>query len=332
MVTVGVLALAAVGCGSSESSSSAKGGGGSASGSVSGKKAFVISCSDEVPFCNAYNKTIASRLEAAGMKVTTLTDAFDAGLQNQHMNQAIAQHPAAIVLNASNSSAIVPAVKRAVAAGVKVVNTDAPLSSDGVASLQVVADHQAMGRFAAEGLVDGLQKEGVDKGSVFVAAGALASKAAQERVEGFKTTMAKYPQYKIVAVDDTSWDQNKATQVAAQRLAQYRSSGGIKGAYGMNDLLALGVIKAAKQAGVKVGVKQKGVVVVGGNCLAPGIPAVKDGSLYTSGTQTPVPQGDAVAKNTIALLEGQKLPPVVTVKEYKITADNVNQFAGECTF
>ena len=325
-----VLSLAA--CGSSSTSSATASGSGDAS--VAGKSVYIINCTEEVPWCAAYQKDLTAELEQAGIEVTSLDDNFEPDLQDQHMNQAIARHADAVILNAANSSAIVPAVERAEAAGVKVVNTDAPLSGEGADApvLSVVADHVAMGRFAGEGLVEGLEKEGKKSGNVIVAAGALATTSAQERLAGFEGFMKKYPQYKIVAVDDTSWDQNKATQIASQRLAQYRSEGGIQGAYGMNDLLALGVIKAAEQAGVPVGVEKGGLVVVGGNCLAPGIPAVKDGTLFTSGTQTPGPEAEAVAKHTIALLEGKSQPKTVTIKEYKITKANVKEFEQQCTF
>lgn len=324
------VALFLTACGSSSSDSTSASG----SGSVDGKSVYIISCTEEVPFCAAYNNHIAEKLEAAGIDATILTDPFDPALENQHMDQAISRHADAIILNAANSSAIVPAVERAEAAGVKVVNTDAPLSGSGAdaPSLNVVADHVAMGEFAGEGLVEGLEEEGKKSGNIIVAAGALASKAAEQRLEGFEGFMKAHPQYEIVAVDDTSWDQNKATQIASQRLAQYRSKGGIQGAYGMNDLLALGVVKAAEQAGIPVGVEKEGLVVVGGNCLAPGIPAVKNGTLFTSGTQTPIPQGDEVVKHTIALLEGKPQPETVTVKEYKITKENVAEFEDQCTF
>lgn len=325
------LALIASGCGSSSSSTSASASG---SESVKGKSVYIINCTEEVPWCAAYQKDLTAEFEEAGIEVTSLDDNFEPDVQDQHMNEAIAKHADAVVLNAANSSAIVPAVMRAEAAGVKVVNTDAPLSGSGAdaPSLNVVADHAAMGRFAAEGLVEGLEKEGKNSGNVIVAAGALASTAAQERLEGFETFMKEYPQYKIVAVDDTSWDQNKATQIASQRLAQYRSKGGIQGAYGMNDLLALGVIKAAEQSGVPVGVENGGLVVVGGNCLAPGVAAVREGKLFTSGTQTPGPEAEEVVKHTIAMLEGKEQPKTVTIKEYKITKANLKEFEAQCTF
>lgn len=330
------LGLLAAGCGSSDSSSNDGGSGTTSAGtaSVKGKSVVLVDCSDQIPWCHAYNETIAAGLDRAGVKLTTLTDPFDPAVQDQHMNQAIAQHPDAIILLASNSSSIIPAINRAKSAGIPVINTDAPLAEGGLdaAAFEVIADHEAMGRYAAEGLVDGLQREGVSSGNVFVAAGALAAPPAQARLIGFKQVMKRSPQYRIVSVQDTSWDQTKAAQAATQIIAQYRGQGGIQGAYGMNDLLALGVVKAAQQAGVEVGVENRGIVVVGGNCLAPGVPAVRQGLLHTSGTQTPTTQGAVVVEHLLEFLAGKQQQKTITVPEYKITRENLDQYAKECTF
>lgn len=314
---------ALIGCGSSGSS------GGSAGKS---KEIYVISCTEQVPFCGKYASTLRDAFGKAGYKVTVLTDAFDPAKQNQHMQQAITAKPAAIILNASDATAIVQAVNRATAAGIPVINTDAPLDSGAKVTFNVLADHLAIGKFAGQGIVEGLQAEGMKSGNIFVAAGALATSSARDRLAGIKSVLAGHPQYKIVSVQDTSWDQGKAAQAAAQVFAQYESKGGIQAAYGMNDLLALGVVKAARQANLAVGVKKKGLVVVGGNCLAPGIPALKSDELYTSATQTPGPQAEAVAKHVLEYLAGKKQPKNITLPEYQITQKNVDQYAGECTF
>ena len=94
----------------------------------------------------------------------------------------------------------------------------------------------------------------------------------------FKAYMKKFPQYKIVAIEDTNWDQATSAKVAQQLLSKYGSKGGIQGAYGMADNMAIGIIQGAKQAGVPVGVSKKnGLIVTGSNCLAVGIKSIKAG-------------------------------------------------------
>src|SRR5581483_11872362 len=294
---------------------------------LAGKKVVLLNCADAVPWCAAFNKTFKESMTKAGVETTVLTDNFDANVQNQHMNQAIASHPDAILVLASDYKAIIPGVIRAKNAGIPVVNLDAPLADGGSKYLtfQVLADHYRLGVLSAQGLVSGLKKEGLAKANVIVLSGVLAGPTAPLRLAGFKSVFKKYPQYKIVAIQDTFWDQTKATQAAQQLFAQYASKGGIQGVYGMNDLLALGAVHAAQQAGVKVGTKQHGLIVVGGNCLAPGIAAIKDGSEYSSATQSPVPQAKATASHLIAFLRGAKQPKTTLLPEYAITPSNVSR-------
>src|SRR3954449_163038 len=100
--------------------------------------------------------------------------------------------------------------------------------------------------------------------------------------------MKKYPQYKVVADEDGNWDQVKSSQLALQILSKYRSQGGIQGAYGMADYMAAGIIQAATQLGIKVGLSSKGVVVTASNCTPTGIPLMRSGKLYGNATQSPI--------------------------------------------
>ena len=103
----------------------------------------------------------------------------------------------------------------------------------------------------------------------------------------FKAYLKKYPQYKIVAIQDANWDQATSAKDTQQLLSKYASQGGIQGAYGMADNMAVGIIQGAKQAGVPIGVAKKGLIVSGSNCLAVGIKAIKAGLEYGTGTQAP---------------------------------------------
>src|SRR5258708_2175200 len=93
-----VAAATLTACGSGDSGSSATGG---------KKSVYVISCTDETPWCAKYNSTFKSEFEKAGIDVTVLTDPYDPAEQNQHMNQAITAKPDAIVLLASDAAGIV---------------------------------------------------------------------------------------------------------------------------------------------------------------------------------------------------------------------------------
>lgn len=339
-----VLVLAAGACGddsgdeggggsgatSSETSGAASQDGG-ATADLSGKSVALVTCEPNV-WCHAYNVNLKNKLEAAGAKVTQLSDNFDPSLQNQHMNQAIAQRPDLIVLFASNADAVVPALRRAQAANIPVVNVNARLTpaGDKLIAFQVIADNAALGKAAAENVVEGMKKAGYQEGNVILVTGTMGTNIVQDRLDAFNEHMKQFPQYKIVATEDGNWDQVKSAQVATQLITKYRSQGGIQGAYGMADYQAAGIIQAADQLGVQTGAKPNAMVVTGSNCTPTGMPLMAQGKLWGNATQSPIEESDTALKAISGFLTGEKQPHTITVKEERFTLENFQQFMGLC--
>lgn len=297
----------------------------SAARTKAGKKVYLVTCEPNV-FCHAYNIQLTKRLKAAGIGVTQLSDNFDPALQDQHMNQAIAAKPDAILVFASNADAIVPALKRARAKGITTVNVNARLKPAGekYVSFEVIADNHALGRFAATNVVEGMKKAGYTKGRVILVTGTMGTLIVQDRLDEFYKYMKKFPQYKVEPAQDGNWDQVKSSQLALQLFTKYRAQGGIQGAYGMADYMAAGIIQAADQLGIPVGVGKKGgVVVTASNCTPTGIPLMKSGKLYGNATQSPIHEADTTARTVIAHFAGKKVPHTTTVVEERFTASTL---------
>ena len=216
--------------------------GGSSAKPMAGKKVYLVTCEPNV-FCHAYNAQLTKLLKAKGISVTQLSDNFDPALQNQHMNQAIAAKPDAIIVFASNADAIVPALKRAKQAGITTVNVNARLKPAGekFVDYEIVADNGELGKSAAVNLIEGMKKAGYTKGNVMVITGTKGTLIVQDRMVQFYKIMKQNPQYKVVSDQDGNWDQVKSSQLALQTFTKYRSQGGIQGAYGMADYMAAGI-------------------------------------------------------------------------------------------
>jgi len=301
---------------------------------VSGKKkVFLVTCEPNV-FCHAYNVNLTKNLKAAGVSVTQLSDNFDPALQNQHMNQAIAQKPDAIVVFASNADAIVPGLRRAQAAGIPTVNVDARLKPAGEkhVTFEVIADNAALGTSAAQNLVEGMQKAGHQKGKVILVTGTQGTLIVQDRVDAFNAYIKKFPQYQVVATQDGNWDQVKSSQIASQLLTKYRSQGGIQGAYGMADYQAAGIIQAADQLSINTRVGQpQATVVTGSNCTPGGYALMAPGKLWGNATQSPIHESTTASNAIIAFLNGKKQPHTITDKEQRFTQGNFQSFKDLCS-
>lgn len=314
------------------------GGQGSGSGNASGaseKSVGVQMCAESNAWCAAWIKTFKDEMNAAGVKTTVLTSNFNQAEDNQHISQLVAKKPDVLVMGAADGNAAIPAIERAAAAGVKLVNVVGPLPDVVQKDLtaNVRSDNPALGKYAADNLVAGLKQAGYASGNVVVLQGTQSSPTVQETLDGFNKEMANSPQYKIVSDQDAQWDPQKTQQLAGQLLAEYAAKGGIQGIYANADYMAAGAIRAVKQAGKPLGASAKdGVIVVASNCSAEGPALLRSGELYGTGTSAPSLEAKAAAKVVLSILNGQPFEKNSFVKEDKITRANVDEFADVCTF
>src|ERR1700737_1292854 len=96
-------------------------GSGAAHASAEGKRVMLPGTANTNPYIGAWTSTFSKFATQAGMKVTNLSSNYDASVQPQQIDDAIAQKFDFIVLCYVNDQAIVPALTRAKAAGIPVI-------------------------------------------------------------------------------------------------------------------------------------------------------------------------------------------------------------------
>jgi ribose transport system substrate-binding protein len=304
------------------------------SATTASKKIIYLGCDESNPFCASYNKTMETALQKAGFSVSSLYNNFDPSAQAQQMSQATAQKPDGIVVFVADSTAIVPSLARASAAGipVMVVGTAVPASALKYVTLMNLQNSTQLGAFAAQNLVEGMKSEGLKSGNVIALTGTSSQIDVQQRMAAFKSYLAKYPQFKLVAVENANWDAVQSASDAKALFAKYASQGGIQGVYGMADYMAVGAINAAKGAGLKAGLP-KGVIFTGSNCSTSGVQAIKAGTLYGDATQSPKVEAAAAASQIVAALNGKAPANKTTYNaEARFTMGNLAKYAAECTY
>ncbi|HET7717431.1 MAG TPA: sugar ABC transporter substrate-binding protein [Bauldia sp.] len=328
-MAAGILVLAALGGNSAYSQDASSEVPASA---LQGKKLVYVACSDLNRWCRKARAVIVGSLEAKGVVVTDLQDPYDPVLQAQNLNQAIAQRPDLIVVLATNARSIVPSLRRAKDAEVPVINFVGPTVPESkeyyLASIE--NNHRQLGEYAATNLVEGLQKEGLETANIMVITGAQVQPEVAVRMDGFNSVLAKYPQYKVVEVQDGNWDQGKSAEIAQTIFAKYRDQGGIQGAFGMADHMAAGIIQAAQQAGIPVGVDNNGLIVVASNCFEIGMVNIAEGLQYGTATQAPEPTAQFAVPLIEKALAGESIPELSLMEESRITRENVEEWKEFC--
>jgi ABC-type sugar transport system substrate-binding protein len=316
--------------GGTEPASSGEGEEEAGSGSIEGKKVTVVSVAEGNPWAAVFNKIIEEKLGAAGADVTVV-GSLEPAAQVQMLNQAVAENPELIILEALDSKAVAPAVAKAKAQGIAVLNADGKADPSVESELnQVLSDNVALGEYAAENIVEGLEEEGKKSGNIGVITGTAAMLLTQERMEGFNKVLEANPSYKVVYEEDGNWEPVKSGELAKQMFAKFGKDG-IQAAYGMADYMAVPIVTAAKQAGIPVGVKNNGLIVTGGNCFKVGIESIEAGEMYGTATEDPGTIAEQVSEYAQKMLEGQEVPLTETVEEARVYPKTLAQYTAQCT-
>ena len=194
------------------------------------------------PFQSVLVQQVLDAAKGAGLETMPATNANgDAGKQIADMQNLIASGAEGIIVNPTDSQAIIPALKATESAGIPVVAIDMAPAGGKVAMI-VRADNLEMGRTACETLGKAIG----GKGKVLSLLGDQATTNGRDRTTGFNECMAEnYPSVEIIQ-QPTDWQAEKAATAAQTVLA---STPDLTAIYMQSDSVMLnGVLNALKSA------------------------------------------------------------------------------------
>lgn len=298
---------------------------------IEGAKVALISCGDFNRWCEIMNHGVIDYLEGEGAEVTYYESNFDAALQSQQVDQAIANSSDLILIYAADAQAVVPALRRAQQQDVPVINLVSAPSEEARPFLtsSIEPGAEELGKHAGTALVNGLEVAGVKEGNIFVITGASATVEVELRMKGFNSVMDEYPQYKIVETVDGNWDPQQAAQLSQQLIAKYRDDA-LVGAFGMSDDMANAIIQTAKQAGLTVGAERQGLVVVASNCYSVGIDNILAGDQFGTSTEAPGRYSEFVQELVGKFLTEGTIPESNIQEEVLIDSENAEEWRETC--
>jgi len=302
--------------------------------SPEGKRMMLLGTANTNPYIGAWTSTFSRLATQAGMKVTNLSSNYDAAVQSQQMDDAIAQKVDFIVIVYVNDQAIIPALTRAKAANIPVMLIVTPLKKEyeELFTTYVGTDHSELGRLAGEEMVKGLKAAGKTKAQIVAVTGAAQQLNVQSRMAAFKDVLAKNPGFELVASEDGRWNTAMSEKITGELLVRFNARGGVDGVFAMADNQATGAINAIESAGLKTGVADKGIIVVGSNCMKDGIIHIKSGQQYGTATQIPTEEAETAVKKIAGYFNGEKLQKYEMVPVHGINKANVEQFAAGCSY
>ncbi|MGX9379971.1 substrate-binding domain-containing protein [Pseudomonas sp. JQ36] len=228
-----------------------------------------------------------------------IKDETDTAGQTRIVEQMILAKVNALVIAPSDSKAMVPVIKKAVDAGITVINIDNQLDPQIVKSKNISVpfvgpDNRKGARLVSEYLAKQL-KAGDEVGII---EGVSTTTNAQQRTAGFKDAM-EAAQIKVVSLQSGDWEIDKGNKVAASILSEYPD---VKALLAGNDSMAVGAVSAVRAAG-----KAGKVQVVGYDNINAIKPMLKDGRVLATADQFAAKQAVFGIETALKILKGEKV-------------------------
>ena len=228
-----------------------------------------------------------------------IKDETDTAGQTRIVEQMILAKVNALVIAPSDSKAMVPVIKKAVDAGITVINIDNQLDPAVVKSKNITVpfvgpDNRKGARLVGEYLARQL-KAGDQVGII---EGVSTTTNAQARTAGFKDAM-EAAQIKVVSLQSGDWEIDKGNKVAASILSEYPD---VKALLAGNDSMAVGAVSAVRAAG-----KAGQVQVVGYDNINAIKPMLKDGRVLATADQFAAKQAVFGIETALKIIKGEKV-------------------------
>lgn len=206
-----------------------------------------------------------------------IKDELDIARQQQLVEQMIAQQVKAIVIAPADSKALISVCKKAIEAGITVVNIDnkfdsAVLKDQNIAIPFVGPDNRKGAKLVGDALAKTLKAGD----GVAILEGAPAAFNAIQRKAGFEDAM-KAANIAIVASQSANWETSQANKIASAILSSHPD---IKAILCANDNMALGAIAATKAAN-----KSGQIAIVGFDNISAIQRLVKEGEVLATADQ-----------------------------------------------
>jgi len=234
--------------------------------------------------------------------------------QVQQIETFISQKVDAIILNPCEVEASSPAVDKARAAGIPVINVNSETKSEPDAF--VGSNDEIAGEMAMEYIARSINQ----KGNIVIMDGYMGQAAQIKRAAGALKTLAKYPGIKVLAEQSAEWDRAKGMTLMENWLQSYGDK--INAVFAHNDEMGLGALQALEQAQMK-----DKVVLVSIDAIADALQAVKDGRLNATIYQDAKGQGDGAIETALALIKKEKLASKQILIPFQlVTKENISNF------
>lgn len=237
--------------------------------------------------------------------------------QVQQVESFIAQGVDAIILNPCEVEASSPAVDRAKAANIPIVNVNSETTSQPDAF--VGSKDEESGKIAIDYIAQTINQSG----NIAIMEGYIGQAAQIKRNAGAKEALSNYPAIKVVANQTAEWDRAKGMSIMENWIQVHGKT--LNAVFAQNDEMAMGALQAVEQAGLKDKIK-----IIGIDAIADALQAVKQGRLDATVYQDAKGQAEKAVEIAYQLIKKDPIAEKSIFIPFRlVTKDNIQEFLGD---
>lgn len=270
------------------------------------------------PFFIEMEKGARDAEQKMNIQLIVKTGAKETSIEQQIeiVKELIASKVDAIVIAPGSSTELIPVLKKAQDAGIKIVNIDNRLDQEmskkvGLIDVPFISVDNEQGAYlSAKYISDQIIKPA----KVAILEGIREAANAEARKKGAIKAFAENSNVQIVAMETANWKIDEAKDVTTKIFKEHPD---IQGVFCANDMMAQGAIQYLDEA------KIKNVLVAGFDALTEAKTAIRNGKMTVTIDQQPFLQGYKGIEYAVKLLNGQNVDLETMVDLKVIDADAV---------
>lgn len=260
------------------------------------------------PFFVDLKEGAEAKAAELGLTLRVVDAQDDPARQLAGIEDLIAAGVDVILINPTDSAAVVPAVLAANRAGIPVITVDRA-ADGGLVVSHIASDNVLGGRMAAELIVE----RAGGQAKVVELEGIPGTTAARERGQGFNEVMGQHPGMVVVARQEAGFDRARGLTVMENIL---QAQPEIHFVFAHNDEMALGALVAIEAAG-----RAGQIQVVGFDATDDAVRAVSQGRMLATVAQQPRLMGALGVETAVKVLAGQPVDAFIPVPLTLVVAD-----------
>lgn len=264
-----------------------------------GKKIGIVMSTLNNPFFVSMKEGAEKKAKELGYEVVVLDSQNDATKERANVEDLIQQGIVALIINPTDSDAVVNSITVANDSKIKVITVDRKANGGEVVS-HIASDNIKGGEMAAEFILEKLNA----KGNIVELQGIPGASATRERGEGFHNIVDGKDGVKVVASQAADFDRQKGLTVTENII---QATPAFDAIFAHNDEMALGAVKAIKTA-------NKDVIIVGFDGNDEAKAAVESGVLAATIAQKPDLMGEVAVENAVKVAKGETVEKEVPVE------------------